>query len=232
VRLCVLLLTYNSTVAISIIRIFYIGVHIDATWQNVNGQLWSLGELTSAIVCACLVTLRPLLSRVFPAIRAFAHRSSNGRRPSTDANSSDNPPGSGHSSDTHQRRGGSGGGSDDIECVTGMRPLGHTSSSESRKPLYDDDKASAAGHGNSSVEKRWHRSDGPSREVVGLPRKLPSAVLSDATERKMGLRTTVLTEVVPVAQHEIGRPGSIRVQREVLQTKRPESWYRTRDSGV
>ncbi|KAL3296814.1 integral membrane protein, partial [Colletotrichum asianum] len=52
------------TVAISAMRIKFLTLLPDPTWSNFEPVLWSLAELTSAITCASLATLRPLLTRL------------------------------------------------------------------------------------------------------------------------------------------------------------------------
>ncbi|KAK0609242.1 hypothetical protein B0T14DRAFT_601099 [Immersiella caudata] len=54
------------TVIVSVIRIRYLKLFEDFPWENVTSSLWSVGELTSAITCCCLPTLRPLVGRYFP----------------------------------------------------------------------------------------------------------------------------------------------------------------------
>ncbi|CAI4218920.1 unnamed protein product [Parascedosporium putredinis] len=71
------------TVAISVIRIKYLKVAEDMTWENVESSGWSLGELTSALTCACLPTLRPLVSRFIPALATAPQRSTMGYKKST-----------------------------------------------------------------------------------------------------------------------------------------------------
>ncbi|KAM7200835.1 integral membrane protein [Naviculisporaceae sp. PSN 640] len=39
---------------------------VDSTWDNTEAALWSIIELTVAIIAACLPTLGPLVSRFFP----------------------------------------------------------------------------------------------------------------------------------------------------------------------
>ncbi|KAK1546048.1 hypothetical protein CPAR01_00015 [Colletotrichum paranaense] len=56
------------TVAISIVRIQYLSTPADFTWTNVDASLWSIGEISSAVTCACLPTLRPLLTKMFPGL--------------------------------------------------------------------------------------------------------------------------------------------------------------------
>ncbi|KAM5386938.1 hypothetical protein ACJZ2D_000231 [Fusarium nematophilum] len=64
------------TVAISGIRTTHLSSSPDITWDNVTAALWSLAELTSALVCVCLATLRPLLTSYFPALATKYGRSS------------------------------------------------------------------------------------------------------------------------------------------------------------
>lgn len=56
------------TVVISIIRIRYLGVFEDFTWENSAPSMWSTGELTSALTCACLPTLKPFVAKFFPGL--------------------------------------------------------------------------------------------------------------------------------------------------------------------
>ncbi|KAL8314957.1 hypothetical protein RB601_002667 [Gaeumannomyces tritici] len=56
---------------VSVYRLFtlYPGVvSTDPTWDNIGAAIWSIVELTAAIVASCLPTLRPLLARVLPGI--------------------------------------------------------------------------------------------------------------------------------------------------------------------
>ncbi|KAK4163859.1 hypothetical protein QBC43DRAFT_300823 [Cladorrhinum sp. PSN259] len=56
------------TVIISILRIRYLHLYEDFPWENVTAALWSVGELTSAITCACLPTMRPLVRQYLPSL--------------------------------------------------------------------------------------------------------------------------------------------------------------------
>ncbi|KAK1597421.1 uncharacterized protein LY79DRAFT_385137 [Colletotrichum navitas] len=51
-------------VAIAIIRLRYLDIGPDFTWANVEPAMWSMGELTGAMVCLCLPTLKALGSRL------------------------------------------------------------------------------------------------------------------------------------------------------------------------
>ncbi|KAH6650542.1 hypothetical protein F5144DRAFT_588997 [Chaetomium tenue] len=57
------------TCAISVIRIQYLKLSADVTWDNVGASCWSIGEVCSGITCACLPTLRPCFTRCLPALR-------------------------------------------------------------------------------------------------------------------------------------------------------------------
>lgn len=65
-----------QTCAISVIRIQYLKLSDDVTWDNVASSCWSVGELCSGITCACLPTLRPLVSRCIPSMRSQSGKSS------------------------------------------------------------------------------------------------------------------------------------------------------------
>ncbi|KAK4032008.1 hypothetical protein C8A01DRAFT_20855 [Parachaetomium inaequale] len=66
------------TVIISIIRIRHLKLFEDFPWENVDSSLWSIGELTSALTCASLPTMRPLISRYFPAFSSQGGRYARG----------------------------------------------------------------------------------------------------------------------------------------------------------
>ncbi|KAK3995913.1 hypothetical protein QBC44DRAFT_365884 [Cladorrhinum sp. PSN332] len=56
------------TVILSVVRIRYLHLYEDFPWENVPSSLWSVGELTSAITCSCLPTMRPLVRKYLPAL--------------------------------------------------------------------------------------------------------------------------------------------------------------------
>jgi len=47
----------------------------DFPWENAAASMWSVGELTSAITCCCLPTLRPLIGQYFPNLGTALGRS-------------------------------------------------------------------------------------------------------------------------------------------------------------
>lgn len=61
-------------IIVSVLRIpsiVAIGYSTDPSWDAVNIAIWSSIELNTAIVCACSMTLKPLVHRFFP--RMFTH---------------------------------------------------------------------------------------------------------------------------------------------------------------
>ncbi|KAF4978535.1 hypothetical protein FZEAL_5107 [Fusarium zealandicum] len=62
------------TVAVSIMRMQWLTPQKDVTWWNVTAASWSLSEITSAITCACLPTLKPLVARYEAKVNANAKR--------------------------------------------------------------------------------------------------------------------------------------------------------------
>lgn len=70
----------RQTCAISIIRIQYLRLSPDVTWDNVESSCWSISELCSGIICSCLPTLRPLLIKLVPSMGSRATAASNGAK--------------------------------------------------------------------------------------------------------------------------------------------------------
>lgn len=74
------ILIKNSTCTISFIRIRFLKLTEDFTWDNVETAGWSVGELCCGLTCACLPTFRPLVSRFIPALSSRVTKSSKNRR--------------------------------------------------------------------------------------------------------------------------------------------------------
>jgi len=70
----------RQTCAISIIRIQYLRLSPDVTWDNVESSCWSISELCSGIICSCLPTLRPLLTKLVPSMGSGSTAASNGAK--------------------------------------------------------------------------------------------------------------------------------------------------------
>ncbi|KAH7211923.1 hypothetical protein DER44DRAFT_659444 [Fusarium oxysporum] len=51
------------SIALAIVRIKWVETWSLTTWDIVRPQLWALAEVTSALVCACIPTFKPLLSK-------------------------------------------------------------------------------------------------------------------------------------------------------------------------
>lgn len=45
-----------------------LGSSKDATWDSVIVSIWSAIELNTAIICACAMTLKPLMNRICPRL--------------------------------------------------------------------------------------------------------------------------------------------------------------------
>ncbi|KAK8008969.1 satratoxin biosynthesis SC1 cluster protein 4 [Apiospora marii] len=54
------------TLAASIIRIKFLGLYLDTTFDNADAAMWSICEISAGLTCACLPTLRPLTARYLP----------------------------------------------------------------------------------------------------------------------------------------------------------------------
>lgn len=77
----------------------------DQTYDNIGGSSWSITELCSGVLCACLPTLRPLVSKCMPALsrRLHEYSGSRGYRNYSDSRRTDVEKGGGSSSSKHTR---------------------------------------------------------------------------------------------------------------------------------
>ncbi|SPJ75756.1 related to integral membrane protein [Fusarium torulosum] len=66
------------TVIISFVRIPFLSNSLDVTWVQVKSTLWSILEITSALVCACLPTLRPFVRHYFPKLDSSLNNTGGG----------------------------------------------------------------------------------------------------------------------------------------------------------
>lgn len=67
-----------QTCAISLIRIQYLRISTDITWDNIDASCWSIAEPCCAIICACLPVLRPLASKLLCGV-AWSSRGTNAK---------------------------------------------------------------------------------------------------------------------------------------------------------
>nr|QZS37071.1 C066A protein [Hypoxylon sp. CO27-5] len=61
------------TCAISVVRVKFLKQGGDFSYENVEGSSWSITELCSGVTCACLPTLRPLVSKWVPSLSNRLH---------------------------------------------------------------------------------------------------------------------------------------------------------------
>lgn len=115
-----LLTSRESTCAISLIRLVYLNQGPDFTFDNVPTSCWSVGELCCGITCACLPTLKPLLTKIKPQwITSYASR--HGRHTGTGKLRYGGKSGGGGGG------GGGVGGGDDNEGGTELKSTSHRS---------------------------------------------------------------------------------------------------------
>ncbi|EFQ36740.1 hypothetical protein CGRA01v4_08471 [Colletotrichum graminicola] len=67
------------TCIISVVRIRFLHLEVDFTWENVESSCWSVAEVCSGLTCACLPACRPLASRFIPALSTRTTKSSTHR---------------------------------------------------------------------------------------------------------------------------------------------------------
>ncbi|KAL7629032.1 hypothetical protein AAE478_000550 [Parahypoxylon ruwenzoriense] len=84
------------TCAISVIRVKFLQLGGDFSYENVEGSSWSITELCSGVTCACLPTLRPLVSKWVPSLSNRLHKPVRGYKRHIDSNAGDLDRGSGH----------------------------------------------------------------------------------------------------------------------------------------
>lgn len=193
--------------AISFIRIRFLKLFEDFTWENVDSSCWSIAELTSALTCACLPTLRPLLSQIFPSLGTQLTRSRSGYR----------------------RYGSSSFGCHKTDIEVGFfsneRQIAPGTSPESQIGLCNGSTSSGG-----TYELQVQDSDSQSEGVVGLKNTRDEIAAEQAVHfdnKPFGITATVRTEILPTRPRPVMADRleylesrrTIRVQREVLQTK-------------
>jgi len=50
---------------------------LDLTWESTNVVIWSYLEVYTAVICSCLIAIRPLLTEYIPSVLRSAHSSQN-----------------------------------------------------------------------------------------------------------------------------------------------------------
>jgi hypothetical protein len=186
----------HQTCAISIIRIQYLHLSEDTTWDNVDSSCWSITELCSAILCVCLPVLRPLISKLMPNLMWSGYRkNSKGYQQHSSGN---------HGSDSNTYQHGN-------SIATDHRNPSHSSSERTfvntSDVLHTEDlelqRASSEGDFSDHVfgledSKRRLESERYSAETLrgsrGAPRPAPVIAPAKAT-RMLGLQPSVTTEI-------------------------------------
>ncbi|KAI0423723.1 hypothetical protein F5Y09DRAFT_184018 [Xylaria sp. FL1042] len=64
------------TCALSVIRIKFLNIGSDFTYDNIEASIWSITELCSGVTCASLITLRPFVSNYIPKLASTFQKSS------------------------------------------------------------------------------------------------------------------------------------------------------------
>lgn len=189
----------NSTVILSIVRIKYLKLFEDFPWQNVAPSLWSIGELTSAITCACLVTLRPFVARYFPGLASIIGRTSN--KPSNAKVSE------GYS--RSRRR-------NDVET-------GHPMSKAKRLPSVDGSQVELASADRSTAKVAPHPYEahysGRVSEDVGSLGSNNSDLGLSARGPGVGVRTSISPAQPEQVHRHPGNGRGVQVQRELRQVR-------------
>lgn len=203
-------LTQRSTVAISVIRIRFLRQFEDFTWENVESSCWSIAELTCALTCACLPTLRPLLSLFFPSLATrltghssyvpYGNSSFGVRRKDVEAGFSRSERRKGTiTSDDNQE--GLSGLSSPLRVTYEMETLavkgGNQNEDDGVEPMSTGDEITS--EPTSKVEEFSQGTTGAAVETKGLP-ALPKPTILSRLER-------------------INAIGEVRIQRALHQTK-------------
>lgn len=193
--------------AISVLRIKYLKLFEDATWENVESSSWSIAELSSGITCACLPTLRPFVSRHFPALGTLAGRSKASTDPST---------GNSLSKKSFSKK------TTPSQLEQGKPPSTTDSQNGSTRRLNQ----------YGSYELKHYDSADLSEDVVGLGSVRAAQSEDDAKssmdrDAMMGLKPTVKSKVETTGPSRLPQPGpvhmseadGIQVRRDVYQTR-------------
>jgi len=196
----------SSTVVISIIRIRYLRLFDDFPWENVAPSLWSIGELSSAITCSCLPTLRPFLARYFPALSTTVGRSTRGTpyakssKNGTGGVSQHRDPESGTQL-SESKRGVSSSAADGSDVdLTGTAP---------------NDSRNGLAAGGPFVDPR-----SPSMDGVSLESRNAGRIVLEPRQPGVGVRTSI-GPARPEHTRERSLSGGVQVQRELYQVSYP-----------
>lgn len=182
------------------------------TWDNVASSCWSIGELCSGITCACLPTLRPLITRCLPGLRSQSEQSGDNRYGSTPYNS-DKRSG-------RRRRG----RHNNNELSTTLQTIGSAGTGRLKKRSTDEEEAaiypedvelhsgddrSDKGIRSNAAEDGYHSpySHGHHSTQQNITTNQSHSTYARTMDKlKLGLKSTVHTEI-RVGSAGGGRPG-------------------------
>ena len=232
----------RSTVAISIIRLSFLKVDDDYTWQGVAAACWSITEICSGLICACLPTLRPLVGRYFPSLASRPNRSHGGgyaraeeemrrrRRPSarlavdtldditataisTSSGLAINSPVNSEVGLADSKKLGGGARDREGDEEEGGYRTGDSKGAEMTVSAVLATVAAGGGHEGPGRHNSLPRTGAPNRSASNGDDDIPDAI---------GLYPTVKTEISHVSHPEPTRLASnagIRIDRDVIQVK-------------
>lgn len=216
----------SQTCAISVIRIRYLHTSDDATWDNVGLSTWSVTQISAAIICVCLPTLRPVVSKLAPTL--LSSRSLTNTKGYQQHSYGRDPPNSRSGPGSHHRHLESSFGKD--SCASNSSRRGVLSAEELELRHMDSDP-----DGPQELQHQSQQQQQPDRNAVGVAvggggergsrTDLGHARLGSAfdNDEQLGLRSSVKTEVRVAPQPTWQRMGpngrGIGIQRDVIIAK-------------
>ncbi|KAI1345017.1 hypothetical protein F5Y15DRAFT_14514 [Xylariaceae sp. FL0016] len=205
------------TCTISVIRIKFLKQGGDLTYENVEGSSWSITELCSGVICACLPTLRPLVSRWVPALSTKLHKSSKGYRRQSGSNATDEEQGSKHT------RSGSKASTAMVAVLGSKEELYHPESYEMRRSNSGEKSDGILGLRSTKEELESYNSSPVSPispSSAHLAKHLPQTAPSGAAWLRPTVTTDITTSNSPRPDSERNRSSTaIKVKRDLFMQK-------------
>lgn len=182
----------NSTCIVSIVRLQSLpaaAAAVDVTWDNTEAALWSIIELTVAIIAACLPTLGPLISRFFPR---FMNLSSSARN-NGGSYGHNSRSGRGNGTGLRSRNLGDG-GLTPAELASRKNHDQKTGAGDSTEELYMHHHHTK-GHGNDLNDAEIGLSEMKFNAVTTSTRALPADHDSDSNSEQFPIHGVVSTNI-------------------------------------
>ncbi|KAL1889951.1 hypothetical protein Sste5346_008529 [Sporothrix stenoceras] len=212
------------TCAISIIRIKYLKQYADFSWENVASSCWSVSELSSAVTCLCLPTLKPLVQKMLPRLMSSTYKSggSDNTGPSAGVH--------GHSSKGYRKHSEGSSPSSPSSSTERSKRLSKSGNvtmstvmtTESQDELYiaDDIEMSSSSNGSLSMERKGSGDLEAGRGNGGVnvypTDSAPPTPASAHRDNLLGLRTTVRTKIGVNPYQAQMEDDQIQVTRDVI----------------